>query len=61
MDDFEDRSPAKLPTSFDCPACSANTPMGDGLRSGDAVRCSYCSLDYLVRVDKEGVMRLDEI
>lgn len=65
MDDYGDESPSQLRSkrffSFDCPACSANTPMDDGFSDGDELRCSYCGLDFLMRVTEEGTIRLREI
>ena len=45
---------------FDCPACSANNPVGDGFGNGDDVMCNYCGLEFKVQVDEEGRLKLRE-
>jgi hypothetical protein len=45
---------------FDCPACSANNPLGDGFGAGDEVMCNYCGLEFMVQVDDEGRLKLRE-
>jgi transposase-like protein len=63
--DDEDESPGdeagEAILEFDCPACSANNPYGDGFRDGDEVRCSYCGQDFEVRVGSSGRLKFREI
>jgi len=46
---------------FDCPACSANNPMGDGFGNNDEVLCNYCGLEFKAMVDDEGALKLKEL
>ena len=45
---------------FDCPACSANNPMGDGFGNNDELICNYCGVEFKAAVDDEGQLRLKE-
>jgi transcription elongation factor Elf1 len=45
---------------FDCPACSANNPMGDGFGNSDELICNYCGLEFKAEVDDEGHLKLKE-
>jgi hypothetical protein len=45
---------------FECPACAAHNPYGDGFTHGDEVRCFYCGQDFLARVSDGGRLRLEE-
>ncbi len=45
---------------FECPACSAYNPMGDGFGNGDEVLCNYCGLAFKAQVDEEGKLKLRE-
>lgn len=44
---------------FDCPTCSANTPVE--FRNNDEISCAYCGLSFLVLVDGEGTLKLREL
>jgi len=45
---------------FECPACTAYNPMGDGFGSGDEVICNYCGVEFKAHVDDEGKLKLRE-
>ena len=45
---------------FECPACSANNPWGDGFGNNDEVLCNWCGLSFKALVDEEGNLRLKE-
>lgn len=36
-------------TEFECPECSAENPLDDGIRVGDEVCCHYCQTPFRVR------------
>jgi hypothetical protein len=57
----EEAGPGKVFTDFDCPLCNANNPYDDGFRSGDEVRCFYCSAEFRAVVDDSGKLKLKEI
>jgi transcription elongation factor Elf1 len=46
---------------FDCPACSANNPVGDGFGNNEEVTCNYCGLEFRVQIDDEGKLKLREL
>ena len=46
---------------FDCPACNANNPVGDGFSNNDEVLCNYCGLEFKALVDDEGALKLKEL
>lgn len=45
---------------FECPACSANNPWGEGFGNSDEVLCNWCGMQYVATVDEDGKLRLKE-
>jgi hypothetical protein len=45
---------------FECPACSAHNPLGDGFGNNDEVTCNYCGISFKALVDDEGHLKMKE-
>ena len=45
---------------FECPACTANNPTGDGFGNNDEVICNYCGVSFTAKVDDEGKLKMKE-
>jgi len=45
---------------FECPACTAYNPLGDGFGNNDEVICNYCGVAFVAKVDDEGKLKLKE-
>lgn len=45
---------------YECPECTANNPMDDGIAEGDEVRCFYCGLEFKVQV-RDGKLKLKSV
>lgn len=42
---------------YECPECSANNPMDDGIYEGDEVHCFYCGIP-LQATTKDGRLKM---
>ena len=45
---------------FECPACSAYNPVGDGFGNTDELVCNYCGIEFTAQVDDEGRLKMKE-
>jgi transcription elongation factor Elf1 len=45
---------------FECPACTAHNPVGDGFGNNDELICNYCGVSFRAAVDDEGKLKMKE-
>ena len=71
MDDFSDQEDEDRKSGrslgvkrkfeeFECPACTANNPY-DTFGNNDEVLCNWCGMQFKVRVDEDGTMKLKDL